>query len=77
MQILGLAMGFTQISAFLDTNMLVSPMRKGRVEGLTNATAQCSAVEYRLYLIIAVLDKVRRCERDLSLQYGGVTNTTP
>ena len=33
MQTLGLAIGVTQILAFLNTNMLVSPMQNSRIGG--------------------------------------------
>ena len=36
-QILGLALGETQILAFLDTNMLVSPMRNCDIGGLSQS----------------------------------------
>ena len=51
-QILGLASGVTQIFAFLDTNMLVSPTRNSGVGDLDQSKAPMRtflvAVEYKL-----------------------------
>ena len=52
--ILGFALGVTQILTFLDTNMLVSPMRISGVGGFNQHKAPmwefCFPVEYRLYI---------------------------
>ena len=52
-QILAFALGVMQISAFLDTNMLVCPTETLALGVLPNAMAKsksfCVAVEYRLY----------------------------
>ena len=60
--ILVFALGVTQILVFLDTKLLVSPMRNSRVGGLDQRKVPtrkiCVAVEYRLksssYLAICI-----------------------
>ena len=53
-QFLGLASGETQIFAFLDTNMLVSPMQNCSVEGLDQRKApmQNFALQYNIGLTL-------------------------